>query len=78
MDLSQVLLKFESFGSSSITFSQVEEFLNWVQLKTLNRPKEMTLSPGGFTLETGYSCNTGLHQKGQHRSLYPSFMQGLV
>ncbi len=28
MDLSQVLLKFESFRSSSITFFQVQEFLN--------------------------------------------------
>jgi hypothetical protein len=31
--------------------------------------QETDPEPQGFTLQTGYSCNTGLHQKGLHRNL---------
>jgi hypothetical protein len=142
MDLSQVLLNFESFRSGSITFFQVQEFFNsifelgpvenikqakgnafisfglfnvfrflsflksqlfYIHILTLFAKifftvrilipdlakhflhaavlvlvptkclglghKRLTLSPRGFTLQTGYPCNTALHQKRQHRNL---------
>jgi hypothetical protein len=142
MGLSQVLLNFESFCSDSITFFQVQEFLNsifelgpvenikqakgnefisfglfnifqflsflksqlfYIHILTLfakiffhssysdSRPnktfspccsscvgankmlrsgsQETDPEPWGFTLQTGYPCKTGLHQKGQHINL---------